>query len=49
MLIVVVVFMRLIGVVCLGACFLSLLEVECLALVFWLMEGDIFELGGVMW
>ena len=30
-LIVVVVFMRLIGVVCLGACFLSLLEVECLA------------------
>ena len=48
-LIVVVVFMQLMGVVCLEACFLSLLEVECLVLVFWLMEGDIFELGGVTW
>ena len=26
----------------------SLVEVECLAVVFWLMEGDIFELGGVL-
>ena len=33
-LVVVVVLMWLMGMVCLGACFLSLVEVECLAVVF---------------
>ena len=48
-LVVVVVLMRVMGVVHLGACFLSLVEVEYLAVVFWLMERDIFELRGVLW
>ena len=48
-LVVAVVLMRVMRVVCLGVCFLSLVEVECLAAAFWLMEGDIFELGGMMW
>ena len=48
-LVVVVVLMQVMGGVCLGACFLSLVEVEYLAVVFWLMEGDIFKLGGVLW
>ena len=47
-LVLVVVLMRVMGVVRLGACFLSLVEVECLAVVFWLMEGDIFDLRGVL-
>ena len=48
-LVVAVVLMRVMRVVCLGVCFLSLVEVECLAVVFWLMEDDIFELGGMLW
>ena len=48
-LVVVVLLMRVMGVVLLGACFLSLVEVECLAVVLWLMERDIFELRGVLW
>ena len=48
-LVVVVVLMRVMRVVCLGVFFLSLVEVECLAVVFWLMERDIFELGGILW
>ena len=47
-LVVVVVLVRVKRVVFLGARFLSLVEVECLAVVFWLMEVDIFELGGVL-
>ena len=34
------------GLVCLGAHFLSVVEVESLRVAFWLLEGDIFELGG---
>lgn len=32
---------------CLGACFLSVVEeVDCFGVVFFIQEGDIFELGG---
>ena len=34
------------GLVCLGARFLSVVEVESLRVAFWLLEGVIFELGG---
>ena len=37
---------RVMGLVCLGARFLSVVERECLGVDFWLLEGDIFELGG---
>ena len=37
---------RVMGLPCLGARFLSAVEVECLGVAFWLLEGDIFELGG---
>ena len=37
---------RVMGLVCLGARFLFVVEVECLGVAFWLLEGDIFELGG---
>ena len=35
---------RVMGLVCLGARFLSVVEVECLGVAFWLLEGDTFEL-----
>ena len=34
------------GLMCLGAHFLSVVEVECLGVAFWLLEGDNFKLGG---
>ena len=37
---------RVIRLVCLGSRFLSVVEVESLGVAFWLLEGDIFDLGG---
>ena len=45
--VVVMVLMIGVGVVCIGSFFLSVVEVDCLGVIFFLMEGDIFELGGV--
>ena len=44
--VVVEMLVRVMGLVCLGARFLSVVERECLGVDFWLLEGDIFELGG---
>ena len=46
---VVEVLVRVMGLVCLEARFMSVVEVECLGVAFWLLEGDIFELGGRLW
>ena len=35
-----------VGMKGLGACFLSVVTVDCLVVDFWLVNGDIFELGG---
>ena len=43
---VVEVLVRVMGLVCLEARFMSVVEVKCLGVAFWLLEGDIFELGG---
>ena len=43
---VVEVLVRVMGLVCLGARFLSVVEMESLGVAFWLLEGDIFDLGG---
>ena len=45
--VVVMVLMIGVGVVCIASFFLSVVEVDCLGVIFFLMEGDIFELGGV--
>ena len=45
--VVVMVLMIGVGVVCIESFFLSVVEVDCLGVIFFLMEGDIFELGGV--